>query len=112
MDSDIVNTPVSALNGDEGGVWIVSTRDSSYFFDLRLMTVTRRPGPNATRSVNDMQRPIRTIDSCQVGEKGRWTMHAEEWSTFEYYWQVTTPVVGIDRQTDHGGPEASGHAVP
>lgn len=112
MEPAIFNTPVLTLTGHEGGVWIVTTRDSSYYFDLRLMTVTRRPGPNATRSVHDKRRPIRTIDSCQVGEKGRWTMEAEEWSMLEYYWQVTTPVIGIDRQTDQADPGASGHAVP
>lgn len=102
--------PVPELTGIEGGVWLVTTAASSYTFDLVRMTVVRHAGPTATTSINDQVRPIRSIDCCRVGELGRWTMHAPPWSTLDYFWQVSTTIVGIDfvstdtadrREADH-----------
>ena len=84
---------VSELVGSEGGTWTVTTAHSVYVFDLDAMIVTRHPGATASSTVNDVPRPIRTIDVCRVGACGRWTMHAEAFAPMlDYYWQISTPV--------------------
>ena len=89
---------VTSLTGDEGGQWRVSTRDSTHYFDLDARTVTRVPGTNATPGINDVARPLRSIDTLTVGSGGRWTMHTDGWSdSIDYYWHESSLVAKIER---------------
>jgi hypothetical protein len=88
---------VTALTGDEGGVWRVVTRDSVHFFDLDRGIVTRVPGPGALPSINDQARPLRTIDTLEVGARGRWTMRTTGWSEdIDFYWANASEVRAIE----------------
>jgi hypothetical protein len=98
---------VNELFGGEGGVWRVTTRDSSHYFDLDLGTVTRVPGINALPTVYDRTRPLRTIDTLQVGHRGRWTMRNDGWEDLnEFYWANTSVVITIQRIGRGGLPDA------
>ncbi|TFD66079.1 hypothetical protein [Cryobacterium sp. Hh38] len=89
---------VTSLTGSEGGLWQVSTRDSTHYFDLDAHTVTRVPGTNATPGINDVARPLRSIDTLTVGRGGRWTMHTDGWSdSIDYYWHESSLVAKIER---------------
>lgn len=92
-------TEVDELTGTEGGIWRVWTQGSSYVMDLDQMTVTRHPGPNSGRSINDTTRPIRNLATCRVGRSGYWTMHAGGGvlDEIDLYWQVTTEIRKIER---------------
>jgi len=88
---------VTVLTGDEGGVWRVVTRDSTHYFDLDRGTVTRVPGHHARPSINDQARPLRTIDTLEVGVRGRWTMRTTGWSEdIDFYWANTSEVRAIE----------------
>jgi len=92
---------VDELHGDEGGTWQVHTQGSTHVLDLDQMTVTRIPGPTATIGINDTTRPIRTIDHCQVGRRGYWTMFADDPDdTIDCYWQLTSIIRCIERIGD------------
>lgn len=89
---------VAELTGVEGGVWQVFTAGSVHVFDLDVGTVIRIPGPTSAPNVNDQVRPIRSIEACRVGERGRWTMHPEESELdLDYYWMVTSTIARISR---------------
>lgn len=89
---------VTMLSGRESGLWRVSTRDSTHYFDLDARTVTRVPGTNATPGINDVARPLRSIDTLTVGLGGRWTMHTDGWSdSIDYYWHESSVVAKIER---------------
>ncbi|WP_198295496.1 hypothetical protein [Diaminobutyricimonas sp. LJ205] len=90
------NGEVAELTGGEGGRWRVVTLHSEYHFDLDMATVERVPGPNAAPTVNDVKRPIRSIGACQVGERGRWTMHPDDFE-IDYYWQISGEIQQIER---------------
>lgn len=92
-------TDTNALYGDEGGCWIVTTNSSMYRFDLDMMVVTRIPGEFASRSVNDVTRPLLQILSCAVGEPGHWQMRpvGSEAALLDYFWQRSTVIRSIDR---------------
>lgn len=89
---------VSELTGDEGGVWRVTTVGSSHVFDLNRGTVSRVPGPGRKASINDVERPIRSIEACRVGEVGRWTMLSDNYLT-DYFWHRSSTVQSIERLT-------------
>jgi hypothetical protein len=91
---------VTELRGGEGGRWRVVTLHSEYLFDLDRATVERFPGPNAAPTVNDVERPIRRITACRVGERGRWTMHPDDFET-DFYWQVSGEIRQIERISEH-----------
>jgi hypothetical protein len=86
------------LTGAEGGCWIVTTLSSTYQFDLDAMTVTRIPGEDAGRTVNDRTRPLLEIVRCAVGARGYWLMSPEddESAFVENYWQLSTTIRSID----------------
>ena len=84
------------LTGREDGVWNVVTRDSVHRFDFTAGTVTRIPGPNARPGINDVTRPLKRIYECQVGGRGYWTMHADDWET-DRYWQYCSVIFRIER---------------
>ena len=89
---------ISKLTGKEGGQWKVFTQRSAYYFDLDAGTVTRLPGPQSSRSINDCERRILEIKACRVGQRGCWIMHpdgAED--TVEYFWQISTEIRQIER---------------
>jgi hypothetical protein len=90
---------IDELTGNEGGRWRVVSRNSTYVFDLDAMTTTRIPGPTAGLTLNDTTRPIRGIDSCKVGERGYWTMLAEngDLDTIDYFWQACSIIRRIER---------------
>ncbi|KGJ76922.1 hypothetical protein GY21_08745 [Cryobacterium roopkundense] len=97
------------LRGTEGGLWRVSTRYSFHYFDLERGTVTRVPGKNAGPSINDRPRPLRTIDTVIVGERGQWTMSTDGWSDdIDYFWANTSEVISIDAVEPHDFPGAGG----
>ncbi len=80
------------------GVWQITTVGSTHVLDLERGTATRIPGPEAPATINDCTRPLRTLDACRVGERGRWTMHTDGYSaTVDYYWQVTSTIQQIER---------------
>lgn len=78
---------VHELTGRESGLWKVRTHRSEYLFDFDKGTVTRIPGVDAGSTINDGTRPFRRIETCIVGERGRWTMVSDD-SYVDYYWQV------------------------
>lgn len=81
--------------GDEGGVWRVVTQGSSHILDLDAMTVTRIPGLGRPASFNDVERPLRTLEACRVGEAGRWTMISDD-EMVDFYWHVTSRIRRIE----------------
>ncbi|MCU1585947.1 MAG: hypothetical protein JWM49_2503 [Microbacteriaceae bacterium] len=92
------------LTGDEGGRWRVVTRSgSNHLFDLDAGTVERIPGPNASTSINDTCRLLRTIERCEVGSTGGWTMKSVDFMV-DFYWQVCTVIVRIERLSDPAEP--------
>lgn len=87
---------VQAIKVGDAGRWRVVTHGSAYIFDLDEGTVERLPGPNATPSINDRPRPIRSILECRVGTGGWWTMGNDGYTERnEYYWQMTTSIRSI-----------------
>ncbi|MEX1080170.1 MAG: hypothetical protein WED09_13805 [Homoserinimonas sp.] len=65
------------------------------------MTVRRVPGSGAAPSINDRTRPLRTIETCRVGERGAWTMHTDGRSdTVDFYWHYTSDIRSIERLAD------------
>ncbi|MET4583753.1 hypothetical protein ABIE21_003284 [Conyzicola nivalis] len=64
----------SELTLKQRGQWLVLSATSAHFFDLDGRTVNRMPGRLAVAMITDEGRPIRTIESCRVGEVGYWTM--------------------------------------
>jgi len=89
---------VDELTGDEGGVWRVTTVGSSHIINLIRGTITRIPGIGRSASINDVERPLRSLDACRVGEIGRWTMMSDDFLT-DYYWQRTSTVQRIELLT-------------
>ncbi|TFC18608.1 hypothetical protein E3O19_04365 [Cryobacterium algoritolerans] len=97
---------VEELRLDSTGVWRITTVGSTHVLDLVDGTATRIPGPEAAISVNDCCRPLRTLDRCRVGERGRWTMQSDDWSV-DYYWQVTSTILRIQEVIPGGGDECA-----
>lgn len=97
---------VSELTGDEGGVWRVTTVGSSHILNLDRGTVTRIPGRGLAASINDVERPIRSIEVCRVGALGHWTMTADRFLT-DFYWQRTSSIQRIERLTGMALGEAN-----
>ncbi|WP_327017620.1 hypothetical protein [Cryobacterium sp. MP_3.1] len=86
------------LSGDESWVWRVTTVCSSYIVNLQRGTVTRIPGIGSNVTFNDFERPLRTLDTCKVGETGYWTMKSDD-SFADYYTQQSTTIVRIELLT-------------
>lgn len=92
------------LTLEQSGQWLVMSLTSAHFFDLDMRLVTRIPGIVATEYVTDAGRELRTLDSCRVGEIGRWTMEplAHE-GDLEFRWHQSSfierivRVVGVER---------------
>jgi hypothetical protein len=101
--------PVLELTGRESGVWKVKTRRSEYLFDFEKGTVTRIPGADAGSTINDGTRPLRRIEICLVGERGRWTMLADDFHVDYYYWQVSSAVSRIEK-VNPASEEAAGES--
>lgn len=89
---------VDELTGDEGGVWRVTTLGSSHIVNLIQGTVTRLPGVGRSASINDVERPLRTLDACRVGEVGRWTMMSDD-SLVDFFWHRTSTIQRIELLT-------------
>lgn len=89
---------VHELTGAEGGVWRVTTVGSSHVLNLDRGTVTRIPGHGRAAGINDIERPIRSIEACRVGEVGRWTMQSDNRMT-DFYWHKTSTIQRIERLT-------------
>lgn len=88
------------LSTSSTGIWRVTTLGSTHVLDLDYGTATRFPGAGASPSINDCTRPLRTLDTCRVGGRGRWTMYADSFSDIiEYFWQVTSTILRIERIT-------------
>jgi hypothetical protein len=96
------------LRLDAIGTWRVFTRDSSHLFDFVNGTVTREPGPNAPSTVNDRARPLRSIEACRLGERGRWTMHTDGWSdSVDFFWANTSVIHRIEKISGRKDLEAN-----
>ena len=88
---------VEELRPESTGIWRITTAGSTHVLDLDAGTATRFPGPAASPTINDCERPLRTLDACSVGKRGRWTMHTDGWSdSIDYYWQVTSVIARIE----------------
>ena len=94
------------LTGTEGGRWIVTTLGSTHRFDLDAMTVTRIPGKDAARSLNDQPRPLREIKHCTVGARGYWLMNPEpaESDYVEHFWHLSSTIQSIEPVVDEDAP--------
>ncbi|MDY7529219.1 MULTISPECIES: hypothetical protein [unclassified Cryobacterium] len=89
---------VDELTGDEGGILRVTTLGSTHIVNLMRGTITRIPGVGRSARINDVERPLRTLDACKVGEVGRWTMISDDYLT-ECYWHHTSTIQRIERLT-------------
>ena len=100
-----INDPpdeLQELTGSETGRWRVFTRDSLHIFDFDAGTVTRIPGPKAWPGANDRPRPIRSIESCRVGDRGYWTMQTDGWSpSIDHWWHFTSAIQKIVREQEN-----------
>jgi len=78
---------------------VTTTSGSIYVFDMVDRTVTRTPGPDSHPDFTDGQHVLLRIIQGQVGVSGFWTMQPEPEvaAVLEYLWQVTSPIVAIDR---------------
>jgi len=107
---------VTSLAANESGLWRVSTRDSNHYFDLDARTVTRVPGRNASPGINNVARPLRTIDTLTVGLRGHWTIHTHTWSaTIDFLWHdssVVERIERIERITPTAGPGLTPGVTP
>lgn len=100
------------LTGSEGGTWRVVTRDSQHFFDFDKGSVTRVPGLDASPSINDRPRPLRSIDALKVGARGRWSMGTDGWSeTVDFFWHISSTIARIER-IDAANAFGTDRAVP
>ena len=89
---------VHEFTGDKDGVWRVTTVGSSHIINFQRGTVTRIPGVGRDASINDLERPLRTIEVCKVGEVARWTIQSDDFFT-DFYWHQTSTVQCIERLT-------------
>ena len=88
---------MTELTTAQRGYWRVVTRDSLHLFDLEGGSVTRIRGATAIETVNDRTRPLRTIEKCEVGKRGHWTMHTDNYSfDIDYFWAHTSRVHRIE----------------
>ena len=85
------------LNGTEGGLWRVYTRDSSHIFDLDRGTVTRVPGADAPANINDGPRRLKELFTCRVGERGYWTLPGDYLIDFRF--NLTSTIQRIQKFT-------------
>ena len=93
-ENELVLLEVSELTGEECGCWLVTTEHSEHTFDLDAGTVERVPGPDAVQFSKDRRRPLRTIEQCQVGKRGYWTMFSDDFMA-EFEWHLSTEVLRI-----------------
>lgn len=88
----------SELTLEQTGQWLVLSMTSAHFFDLDASLVTRMPGYLAIEMITDTGRPIRSIESCRVGELGIWTMepfpHEDH---LDFRWHRSTEIQKIVR---------------
>jgi len=89
---------VDELVGNEGGVWRVTTMGSSLIVNFMRGAITCIPGVGRSASINDVERPLRTLDACKVGEVGLWTMVSHDFFT-DYYWHRTSTIQRIEHVT-------------
>lgn len=90
--------PVEEVKGNEGRRWRIWTQRTTYLVDLDAVTITRNPGPNSSPSINDCERPLRSLDKCRVGATGYWTMRAgTDADSVEYFWQFCTEIRRIEK---------------
>ncbi|MFE4951063.1 hypothetical protein ACFQ9V_13255 [Leifsonia sp. NPDC056665] len=83
-----------ALPARDGLFLVTTSSGTTYEFDLKRLTVTRTPGPASQPDIHDGVRRLRSIDSCEVGRAGYWTMRSDDPSV-DFYWQLSSPVVRI-----------------
>ncbi|WP_091182525.1 hypothetical protein [Paramicrobacterium humi] len=100
-DGDGDEEVVTELTLNDRGVWRVWTHGSSHILNLDEATVTRVPGKGRSRSINDITRPLRSLDACRVGERGRWSMSSDD-VMVDFYWHVSSTIRKIEREAPHG----------
>jgi hypothetical protein len=101
-----VTDPITELTLEMRGLYLVTTRDSAYRFDLRddHQTVLRIPGPASRPTVNDVLQLVRSIQ-CAVGNRAYLTFHAVGFSSeIDWYWQHTSTVVRVELLPDSDVP--------
>ena len=74
--------------------WVVTTEHSEHTFDLDAGTVARVPRPDAVPFSSDQPRPLWTIEQCQVGKRGYWTVFSDNFMV-EFGWHLSTEVLRI-----------------
>ncbi|TFD67994.1 hypothetical protein [Cryobacterium ruanii] len=89
---------VERLSGDEDGVWRVTTVGSSYIVNLQRGIVTHLPGVGSNPTIKDLERPLRTLDACMVGEAGYWTMESDDFFT-DFFGHHTITIQRIELLT-------------
>ena len=105
MDENLlVLLEVRELTGGESGCWVVTTEHSEHMFDLDAGTVERVPGPDAVPFSSDRPRPLRTIEQCQVGKRGYWTVFSDDFMV-EFKWHLSTEVLRIVRVPGTGSAD-------
>jgi hypothetical protein len=88
----------------DGGRYRVTTESGSvYVFDMAERTVSRTPGEDSHPDFNDGTHPLRSIVQAQLGASGLWTLRPdtpELEATFDYLWQLTSPIADIEAIQD------------
>jgi hypothetical protein len=82
------------LPHDRGTYFVTSASGSTYLFELGRRTVTRIPGRRSSPGIHDGVRILRSVESCEVGADGYWTMIAFDPLT-DYLLQTTSTIVSI-----------------
>lgn len=98
---------VTDLKTQSSGRWRVTTVGSVHEFDLSgRPTWSRVPGPEANfPDYSPVKWQLRTLDRCEVGSSGFWTMPESSDFLVEYWWHRSSIVRLIERIPDEKGTD-------
>lgn len=89
---------------EDGGRYRVTTTSGTvYLFDTTERTVARTPGASSHSDFTDGTHPLLRIIQGQRGVSGFWTLDPdtpELRALFDYFWQLTSPIVTIEQIED------------
>ena len=100
--------PITELTIAMRGIYLVRTQLTTYEFTLRGPTnseVVRRANSSVTDSCESAPSALVAIKTCMVGGNAYFKMEADA-PGIDFYWQLTTEIVSIERLPDPG-PESS-----
>ncbi|KQV05046.1 metallophosphoesterase family protein [Leifsonia sp. Root112D2] len=89
---------VVELTEKMSGRWLIHTIGSHHILDLDRRTIERRPGPNSIATTSDEVHYLRSLNTCRIGERGRWTMKGDYLT--DYYWHASSAIRHIEPLTD------------